>query len=214
MKEDKVKLCIVGAGGFARETLLIAKALYDLEDVDYRQKIVFLVKDEDWSEELIMNVPQIKESDFDPEKYDAVVAIGDPVLRKKIVEKLPVHTKFTNLIHPKADVSEFVTLGKGIIIASGVIITCNVSIGKHAQLNLNSTIGHDCIIDDYFTASPSVSISGSCIIKEQVYLGTGSLLREGIFITNNSIIGMGAVVVKKIKEKGSYIGNPARKLDK
>jgi|TARA_B110000902_G_scaffold224728_1_gene262375 sugar O-acyltransferase (sialic acid O-acetyltransferase NeuD family) len=214
MKEDKVKLCIVGAGGFARETLLIAKALYDLEDVDYRQKIVFLVKDEDWSEELIMNVPQIKESDFDPEKYDAVVAIGDPVLRKKIVEKLPVHTKFTNLIHPKADVSEFVTLGKGIIIASGVIITCNVSIGKHAQLNLNSTIGHDCIIDDYFTASPSVSISGSCIIKEQVYLGTGSLLREGIFITNNSIIGMGAVVVKKIKEKGTYIGNPARKLDK
>jgi sugar O-acyltransferase (sialic acid O-acetyltransferase NeuD family) len=214
MKEDKVKLCIVGAGGFARETLLIAKALYDLEDVYYRQKIVFLVKDEDWSEELIMNVPQIKESDFDPEKYDAVVAIGDPVLRKKIVEKLPVHTKFTNLIHPKADVSEFVTLGKGIIIASGVIITCNVSIGKHAQLNLNSTIGHDCIIDDYFTASPSVSISGSCIIKEQVYLGTGSLLREGIFITNNSIIGMGAVVVKKIKEKGTYIGNPARKLDK
>ena len=214
MKEDKVKLCIVGAGGFARETLLIAKALYDLEDVDYRQKIVFLVKDEDWSEELIMNVPQIKESDFDPEKYDAVVAIGDPVVRKKIVEKLPVHTKFTNLIHPKADVSEFVTLGKGIIIASGVIITCNVSIGKHAQLNLNSTIGHDCIIDDYFTASPSVSISGSCIIKEQVYLGTGSLLREGIFITNNSIIGMGAVVVKKIKEKGTYIGNPARKLDK
>jgi sugar O-acyltransferase (sialic acid O-acetyltransferase NeuD family) len=214
MKEDKVKLCIVGAGGFARETLLIAKALYDLEDVDYRQKIVFLVKDEDWSEELIMNVPQIKESDFDPEKYDAVVAIGDPVLRKKIVEKLPVHTKFTNLIHPKADVSEFVTLGKGIIIASGVIITCNVSIGKHAQLNLNSTIGHDCIIDDYFTASPSVSISGSCIIKEQVYLGTGSLLREGIFITNNSIIGMGAVVVKKIKEKGTSIGNPARKLDK
>ena len=98
MKEDKVKLCIVGAGGFARETLLIAKDLYDLEDVDYRQKIVFLVKDEDWSEELIMNVPQIKESDFDPEKYDAVVAIGDPVLRKKIVEKLPVHTKFTNLI--------------------------------------------------------------------------------------------------------------------
>ena len=77
MKEDKVKLCIVGAGGFARETLLIAKALYDLEDVDYRQKIVFLVKDEDWSEELIMNVPQIKESDFDPEKYDAVVAIGE-----------------------------------------------------------------------------------------------------------------------------------------
>ena len=102
----------------------------------------------------------------------------------------------------------------GVIIASGVIITCNVSIGKHAQLNLNSTIGHDCIIDDYFTASPSVSISGSCIIKEQVYLGTGSLLREGIFITNNSIIGMGAVVVKKIKEKGTYIGNPARKLDK
>lgn len=214
MKEKNMKLCIVGAGGLAKETLLIAIQLFNNQEIDYKNNTVFLVKDEDWSSDLIMNVPQVKESDFDTEKYEVVVAIGDPVLRKKIVNKLPVNTKYTKLIHPKADVSEFVTIGDGVIIASGVIITCNVSIGKHVIIDRASTIGHDTKIYDYCHVSPLTSVSGNCIVKEQVYLGTGSLLRDGIFIVKNSIIGMGAVVVKNIKEKGTYIGSPARKLDK
>ncbi len=206
------KLCIVGAGGFAREVLLIAIELFKLEGVDYSENTFFLVKDEDWNGELIMNVPQLKESDFDPNLYEVVVAVGDPVLRKKIVEKMPSNTSYTTLIHPNADVSDFVTINEGVIITSGVKVTCNIVIGKHSQLNLNTTIGHDCVIGDYFTASPSVNVSGNCKIGEQVYIGTGAALREGIEIANQSVIGMGAVVVKNIQEKGVYIGNPARKM--
>ncbi|NQX84819.1 MAG: acetyltransferase [Flavobacteriaceae bacterium] len=187
MKNIK-KLCIVGVGGFAREVLLIAIELFKLEGINYSENTFFLVKDEDWSEEFIMGVPQLKESDFDPSLFEVIVAVGDPILRKKIVEKMPKNTCYTTLVHPNANVSDFVTIGEGVIITSGVKVTCNIVIGKHAQLNLNTIIGHDCDIGDYVTASPSVSVSGNCKIGERVFIGTGAVLREGLEIVNKVLL--------------------------
>jgi len=213
MGESLKKLCIVGAGGLARETLLIAKAVYDAKGIDYTAKVVFLVKDEEWTNHFIMGVPQIKESLFDHELYEVVIAVGNTQLRKKIADKLPSTTVYITLIHPKADLSDFVTIGKGSIIASGVIITCNITIGEHCVIDRSSNIGHDCIIGNYSHLAPAVVLSGNVVIQNSVYLGTQSCVKENIIISNNTIIGMGAVVVKSILENGTYVGNPAKKLN-
>jgi UDP-3-O-[3-hydroxymyristoyl] glucosamine N-acyltransferase len=73
-------------------------------------------------------------------------------------------------------------------------------------------VGHDCVIGDFFTASPGVNISGNCTIGNQVYIGTNASLKQGITICDDVIIGMGSVVVKDIIEPGVYIGNPISKL--
>ncbi len=208
------KICIVGKGGFAREVLLIAKAIFDKKKINFTEHIVFLVKDEEFNNQEIMGVPQIKDSDFDSSLYDVVVAIGDPNMRKKIVDKLPSDTVFANLIHPLSDVSDDLIIGHGVIICSGVVITCNVKIGNHVHLNLNTTVGHDAILEDFVTTAPAVNISGSCTVKKNVYIGTGAIFREGLTIIDNSVIGMGAVVVKNINEIGVYVGNPAKKIRK
>ena len=44
--------------------------------------------------------------------------------------------------------------------------------------------------------------------------GTSSSIKQGIPITNNVTIGMGAIVTKEIKEPGVYIGIPAKRLVK
>tara|TARA_R110001632_G_scaffold186410_2_gene306798 strand:- start:2793 stop:3434 length:642 start_codon:yes stop_codon:yes gene_type:complete len=213
MKERK-KLCIAGAGGFARETLLIAIEIFNQKSIDYTCNTVFLVKDEDWNEELIMGVPQLKESNFVVDDYEVVLGVGDQYLKEKILNKLPKNTNYTNLIHPNADVSGFVTLGKGIIIASGAVVTCNINIGNHVVIDRQVTIGHDCILNNNCHIAPSVVLSGNVSIEESCYIGTGALIREGISIAADTTIGMGAVVVKNITEKGIYIGNPAKKSHK
>jgi sugar O-acyltransferase (sialic acid O-acetyltransferase NeuD family) len=142
------------------------------------------------------------------------VAAGDPSIRKKIVESLPVKTTFTTIIHPNAIISKWVEIGEGSIITAGVIITCDIKIGKHSQLNLHTTIGHDCIIGDYFTTVPGSNISGSCLFGNKVYFGTNSSVRQGVSICDDVTIGMGGVVVKNISESGVYIGNPLKKLEK
>ena len=206
------KLCIVGAGGFAREVLCCFIDTISDPDIQIADLVCFMVADEDYSETAIMGIEVITHSVFDPAKYDVIVGIGDPVLRKKVVAKLPANTSYISIIHPTAAISQWVEIGEGSIVTAGTILTCNIKIGKHAHLNLHTTIGHDCEIGEYFTTTPGTNISGNCTFGNGVYLGTNCAIRQGVSICDDVTIGMGAVVVKNITEPGVYIGNPVKKL--
>ncbi len=208
------KICIIGAGGFAREVLCCIIDGLKMPNSKIEELVCFMVADEDFEEPKIMGIDVIPQSLFDPLIYEAIIGIGDPILRKKIVKSLPVNTTFTTIIHPSAVISEWVKIGEGSIITAGTIITCNVTIGKHAHLNLHTTIGHDCEIGDFFTTTPATNISGNCKFGNCVYFGTNSAVKQGIKICDNVTIGMGGVVVKDIQEPGVYVGNPIKKLEK
>jgi UDP-3-O-[3-hydroxymyristoyl] glucosamine N-acyltransferase len=80
------------------------------------------------------------------------------------------------------------------------------------HLNLQTTIGHDCKIGDYFTTAPGVKISGNCTIYDCVYIGTNSCVKQNINIHSLSTIGLNTGVVKNINESGTYVGTPAKKI--
>jgi sugar O-acyltransferase (sialic acid O-acetyltransferase NeuD family) len=208
------KICIVGAGGFGREVLCCLIDKIASTNLEIEEIACFMVSDEDFKETKIMGINVISQSMFDPALYNVVIAIGDPTSRKRVVNNLPTQTTYTSIIHPSAVISDWVEIGEGCIITAGTILTCNIKIGKHAHLNLHTTIGHDCIIGDFFTSAPAANISGNCHFGDCVYFGTNSAVREGVKICDNVTIGMGAVVVKDIIEEGVYIGNPLKKLEK
>ena len=49
-------------------------------------------------------------------------------------------------------------------------------------------------------------------IGENVWVGTGTVIVQGVNIGNNSVIGAGSVVVKDIPENVVAVGNPCRVL--
>lgn len=153
-------------------------------------------------------------SQFDSSKYQVLIAIGDGSARRKIVERLPSDTKYFTFIHPSAILLHNVEIGEGSIVCANSIVTTNCKIGKHSHLNLMTTIGHDCIIGDYFTAAPNVSISGTCEIGNCVYFGTTSCVKEKITICSEVTIGMMAAVVKDIYVSGTYVGTPAKLIER
>jgi len=194
---------IIGAGGFGRE-------IYWSLSMIERIGTVFFVDEEyyDGTDPLILPL-----SKFDPKEYDVVIAIADSVARERIVKLLPKNTRYFTYIHPTAQLhGPDIVIGEGSIICAGSIITTNVKIGKHAHINLITTIGHDCVIGDYFTTAPGVQISGNETIGDRVYFGTRSCVKQKINICNDVIIGMNAGVVKNITEPGTYIGTPAIKI--
>jgi sugar O-acyltransferase (sialic acid O-acetyltransferase NeuD family) len=208
------KICIAGAGGFGRETLCclvdsLAGSGKKIEDV-----ACFMEKDEVYKQTHIHGIEVIRQSQFDPEKYEVVVAIGPPAIRKKVVESLPQETRFATIIHPSAVISQWVSIGEGSIVTAGSILTCDIRIGRHAHFNLHTTIGHDVVAGDYFTTAPAVNISGNCRFGDCVYFGTNAGIREGITVCSNVTIGLGGVVVKDITEPGTYVGSPVKKLEK
>ena len=198
-----MKKGIIGAGGFGREVY------WSLNSIE-RNDTVFFVDDSyyDGKDPLILPL-----SKFNPNEYEVVIAIADSYHRQRIVESLPKDTKYFTHIHPTAQIhGPDVKIGEGSIICAGTIITTNVKIGKHAHLNLITTVGHDCVIGDYFTTAPGVQISGNEIIGNRVYFGTRSCMKQKLTICNDVIIGMNAGVTKDITEPGTYVGTPTIKI--
>lgn len=197
---NNLKKAIFGAGGFAREVYhhMLDDNLYD---------ITFFVDDEFAKE----NIKPL--SEFDPSIYEIIIAVGNPLIRKQIVKKLPEETKYFTYIHKSAQIlDKNIKIGRGSIICANCILTTNIELGEHVHLNLSTTIGHDTSIGDYFTSAPGVHISGNCTIKNCVYFGTNASLKEKKYVEDYSIVGLNAGVVKDIKESGTYIGCPATKI--
>ena len=197
-----IKKGIIGAGGFAKE-------VYWSLDTKDRINTVFFVDDEYYTENNKLILPLSK---FNPEEYEIVVAVGNPQDRKKIIERLPKETKYFTHIHQSALIlGDDVEIGEGSIICAGTVLTTNIKLGRHAHLNLQTTIGHDCVIGDYFTTAPKVQISGNENIGNRVYFGTRSCVKQKITICDDVIVGMNAGVVNNITESGVYVGTPAIK---
>jgi sugar O-acyltransferase (sialic acid O-acetyltransferase NeuD family) len=148
-----------------------------------------------------------------------LLCIGNPTSREFIYNNLKNYNINLNdyLDYYISDTARLldkqtINIGKGTIICSGTILTCNIEIGNISHINLNSTIGHDVKIGNFFTCSPGVNISGNCEIGNNVFIGSNSVLKEGIHIGNNVTIGMGSVVTKNLPESGTYVGNPCKKI--
>ena len=138
-----------------------------------------------------------------------VIAIGDVNARKRMFAQF-VHLDYFVLMAGKSYGSNAVN--KGAIICPGTILTTGITIGRHVIINLNCTIGHDCVIGDFVTISPGANISGNVTIGNGCYIGTNAVIREKITICDNVVIGAGGVVVKDITEPGVYVGNPVKKI--
>lgn len=200
-------VAIFGTGGFARE---VACVLHDLGRGD--RIAAFHEPDAVYQPRELLGVPVRPQSEFEPGRHRAVIGIGNPNVREKVVGELPPETVFDTLVHPAAVVSQWVEIGDGTIVCAGAVLTCQIEIGKHCHFNLNTTVGHDCVFGDFCTIAPGTNISGNVTLGTRVDVGTQAAFRQNLRVCDDVVIGMGAVVLKDIVEPGTYIGAPARKV--
>jgi len=213
--EDVIELGILGAGGFARE---LACWLQDI----FPTSLHINFYDDTLSEEglihrsaslyrLLGRFPFLDVSNKIIPELSYIVGVGDPKLKEKLSTGVLL---YPGIVHPSVCKGRNVTVSEGVIICPHATVTTNVHIGRGASVHYNVTIGHDTIIGEYSNICPGANVSGNVKIGNRVYVGAGACIREKLFICDDAVIGMGAIVVKDITEPGVYVGNPAKLLRK
>ncbi len=208
-------IAIFGVGGFGREVLALIK---DINKVEPTWNIVGFFDDGYEKGEMFNGFPNLgKVEDLNEWKtpLSLTLAIGSPIIKKKVLDRItnPL-IDYPTLIHPSVWIGdkEFVEIGKGCILCAGVMVTTNALIKNFVILNLQCTVGHDTIINDYAAFMPAVNISGEVTIGEGVYVGTGAKIINQLEIGEYTIIGAGAVVAKTIPAHCTAVGVPAQPI--
>ena len=198
------KLAIIGASGHG-------KVVADIAIKNGYGEIIFLDDDEGIHE--CGGYPVIGNS-FKAGWIDAdiIVGIGNADIRKRIQESVP-EEKLATLIHPNAVVAEDVAMGAGTVVMAGAVINPGTKIGKGCIINTCSSVDHDCEVGDYVHIAVGSHLCGTVTVGNETWIGAGATVSNNVSICQNCMIGAGAVVVNDIKESGTYVGVPARKIN-
>ena len=215
----KNQIAIYGAGGFAREVAWLVETC-NKNKKNY--EVVCYIDDNPEKEGKKLNGYSVLNLRTFRELYPhakVVIGVGFPQTRQAIEEKAVLAGYgFATIIHPGVEMSPWVKIGDGTVICAGNILTTNITLGKQVQINLDCTIGHDVVMEDYVTLAPGVHVSGWVHLGNRVYVGTGAVIINGteeapIRIGDDAIIGAGACVIESVAKGLTVTGVPAKPVD-
>jgi len=211
---------IIGCGGFGREVMPILREM--LERTQVYATPVF-VETAPASSGAVNGSPVLSEEEFfragDKDKRFNI-AIADSRVREDIARRFIEAGARPIAVHSlQTTVYDANKIGEGSIICAGGVVTSNATIGRFFHCNIQSYVAHDCDIGEFVTFAPRVACNGNVVIEDHAYIGTGAVIKQGtkkrpLRIGRGAIVGMGAVVTKDVPAEETWVGNPARRLER
>jgi acetyltransferase EpsM len=203
-----MRIAIVGAGGHGRVAVDCFRAQYgeghEIALFDDRWKEVGAVDD--------VPVMGPVEALFSAPEWDHVfVAVGENRARERIAEKLAGQgRRLLTIAHPRTTISPRATVGGGTIVVPGSVVNAGARVGRCVIVNTLSSVGHDCVVEDYGQIAPGVNLGGGAVIEHGAFLGIGAKVVPLARIGAWTIVGAGSVVLGDLPPRSFCYGTPAR----
>ncbi|MFL0352407.1 acetyltransferase [Xanthomarina sp. GH4-25] len=106
------------------------------------------------------------------------------------------------------------TIGENCFILEDNTIQPFTTIGNNVIMWSGNHIGHHCEIQDHVMFTSHVVLSGHCIVGTHSFFGVNATIRDGLHIAKGSLIAMSASLTKSTEPWSTYVGHPAKKIDK
>lgn len=201
------KLIIFGTGDIAQ----IANYYFKI-DSDY-EVVAFTVDTNYIQETIFEGLPVVAfeeiEQTYSTKEHDLFVALSYSKMNKIRADKYQAAKnkgyKLASYISSHCTyVSQFPP-GDNCFIFEDNTIQPFVKIGNNVTLWSGNHIGHHSTIEDHNFISSHVVISGHCTIKSYCFLGVNATLRNGITIAPETIVGMGATIMRNTQDKAVHV---------
>jgi sugar O-acyltransferase (sialic acid O-acetyltransferase NeuD family) len=206
---------VVGAGGFARETLELVGAV---NRVARRWRVLGLLDDDPRLHGCEIHGarvigPSEAVHDHPGSLVTACVASPeDPTRRLDLVCRLGLPAeRYATLIHPTTVVPESASIGPGCVLHAASVLTADIRLGAHVAVMPAVVLTHDDVVEDGVTFGAGARAAGGVTIERGAYIGAGALLREHVLVGAAAVVGMGAVVTRSVPPGEVWVGVPARR---
>ena len=205
----KEKLYIIGAGSVGGHIAI------NIDQYTEKYKIAGFFDDD--SEKIgtckfgYMVLGKIKEI-LEIKSAAVIVGIAFPEVKRKIIECLHTNSGLTypSLVHPKAWISNSVTVGQGSIIYPGTTVNFGSEISDFVVLNANCTLGHHTHVGTYSSFAPGINTGGHTVIEEAVDVGIGTSILQNIRVGSNSTVGGQSMITRDVQSNTVVVGVPAK----
>jgi len=207
----KYKLILVGGGGHCKSVIDVAEKAGFV--------IIGVLDVPDNIGKPILNYKVIGTDDDIPNYVDEVLFVVTVGQIKDSTLRIRIHDRIMNaggqlatIISPTAQISKYASIGEGTVVLHQAAVNADAKIGKGCIINTFANIEHDSIIGNYTHISTGAMVNGDCKIGESVFIGSQSVLAQGVSVVDNSVVSAATFVSKSIKSAGIYAGNPVRKI--
>jgi sugar O-acyltransferase (sialic acid O-acetyltransferase NeuD family) len=211
------QVVIVGGGGHAR---MLVDALHAIGEP---WTITVLDADSSRHGTLVLDAPIVGGDDALSDLIEAgathfAVGIGTPVSgdsrpRRRIFERvLASGLVALTIVHPRAIVSPWATIGPGAQILPGAIVNAGVRIGMNTIVNSGAIVEHDCIVGDHVHVASGACLASAVTVGDGAHIGAGAVVRQIVRIGASAVVGAGAAVVHDVAAATVVAGVPAKAL--
>lgn len=198
---------VLGGGGHARVVLDILDCSDDVEIAGFTTPDA---RPDTLNGYGCLGTDSVLDALFDSGICTAFVAIGSNKHRKACLELVALRGfRLVNAISPRAVVSKYACLGRGIAIMPGAVINAGAQLGDGVIVNTNASVDHDCVIGACSHIGPGATVAGCVRVGEGSFLGSGSSVIPRINVGLWTTVGAGSVVVKDLPDHVVAFGVPA-----
>lgn len=149
------------------------------------------------------------------EPFECIVALGEPVHRRRLYEILLQHqVKLATVVDVSVTISPTATIGAGCYIGPYCFVSSHTRLQDNIMLEIHTIVGHDIDIGKHCVISSGVVVGGSTSIGDETFVGLNSTIKERVRIGTHCIVGMHSAVFTDIDPGLIALGNPARVVRK
>ncbi len=135
---------------------------------------------------------------------DAFVTVGSiktTKIRRRIAEKVQAIGFFEPvIIDATAVVAASAHIGSGTYIGKKSVVNADCVIGDHSIINTASVMEHESCCGEFCHVSIGAICCGNVKLGNDVFVGANSTIIQGISVVDNTVVGAGVVVRKKIEK--------------
>lgn len=140
----------------------------------------------------------------------AFVAIGDNLIRRRLIEQIPFELRLAAAVAHSASVSASSELAEMSIVMEQAHVGPHARIGQGAIVNTAAVVEHHCVVGKAAHLAPGAILLGGAVAGPGSLIGSGACVLPGLEVGADATVGAGAVVTQNIPAGATVTGVPAR----